>query len=635
MAATRLVFTQPWHTGGNPVPLVFGAGGQAEVPSYAITARGRITVGLRGQVRMASVLQLQAKGRITGLRGSVAVRWNVNVSRPTVNDITALFQQAAPTNDAVRTSWQESDTLLEETRTMFQGATPLSANSRATWTDADKVRHELEVRFQEARRLPVTPIRVRYQEGVSLRNALSQWFQEAERLGTAVLRNQYQDAYRDRRNFTAARFQQATPYSAQWIENGGYGVPLHKNWVAPYQQAMRPPVGKWSPPGPQPEDPCYIPGLPAPLVFIDLWTGSPNLIFVCDRHDPGPEPGETIVVPVKEVYLTINSAVLVRLDNGNYIPATAMSMSLDVDSWTWSFSASVPGAALGQVKPNSNGDLVLVQATINGAPYRFAIEKISRERAFNSSQLRVSGRGIAAELDAPYAAQMSFTNTQPRNARQLLDDILLVDNVPIGWDIGLFDLEDWAVPKGVFSHVGTHISAMNAVVGAAGAYLQPHNTARTMDVRLRYPVPAWQWGSVTPQFELPAAVTTQEGFEWTDKPKYNRVFVSGQEGGVLGQYTRTGTAGDLVAPSVVDPLITQAVAARQRGRAIISDTGRIATVTLRLPVLAETGIIKPGNFVHYKEGGNTHIGLTRGVSVAVGLPTIYQTLTVETHVEPV
>lgn len=633
MENSDLIFGLPYD-GSLPARLVFGEDGVAPIPDAPFAVVGRLPT-LRGKASIAVLKDFAVRGQMPKLQGRIRTNYVSGAARPTVNDITALFQQAAPTNEAVRATWQEADTQIEETRGVFQRAGPLSANHRATWTDAAKVRHELEVRFQEATRLPVTPIRVRYQEGVSVRNAVRQWFQEAERLGIAVVRARYQDALRDRRNFTAVRFQQAIPYSAAWVEHGSYGVPLHTQWHGRYQEAMRPPIGIWVRPGPEPEDPCYIPELPAPLVFIDPWTGSPNLIFVCDRHDPGPEPGETIVVPVKEVYLTINSAVLIRMDNGHLIPTTAMSMSLDVDSWTWSFAASVPGSALDQVKPDSNGNLVIVQATINGTAYRFAVEKITRDRAFNSSQLRVNGRGIAAELDAPYAPQMSFGNTQPRNARQLLDDILLFNNVPIGWDVGLFEPTDWAVPAGVFNHVGSYVSAMNAVVGAAGAYLQPHNTARTMDVRLRYPKPAWEWDTITPQFELPAAVTTQEGFEWTDKPKYNRVFVSGQEHGVLGQYTRSGTAGDMVAPSVVDPLITHADAARQRGRAIISDTGRIATVTLRLPVLAETGIIKPGNFVHYKEGGNTHIGLTRGVSVAVGLPTIYQTLTVETHVEPV
>lgn len=633
MPAVDLLFGLPLDP-TLPAHLVFGDDSEPEIPSVVVSARGKVT-GLQGTGRLHITKDVFVKGRISrGLSGTVRMQYKTDTQRPLVGSTTAVYQDAVPTRSGLRARWQEADAILTETRAEYQQAQPIEDGTRIKWTDADRRRQGVRERYQEAERLGTAALHALYQEGRKARAAVRALFEEAERLGTKTLRATYQDTYRDRRNLTAVRFEQANRYSIAWRENGGAATPLLHNWAARYQEAMRPPIGVWVPPEPPEPGPCYSPELPAHLVFVDPWTGSPNLLFVCDRHEP-PEPGETIVVPVKEVYLTINSAVLVRVDNGHFIPTTAMSMSLDVDSWTWSFSASIPGSALDQVKPAGDGTLVIVQATINGTAYRFAIEKITRDRTFNSSQLRVNGRGIAAELDGPYAPQMSFGNTQPRNARQLLDDILTYNNVPIGWDIGTFEPTDWAVPAGVFSHVGSYISALNAVAGAAGAYLHPHNTSRTMDVRLRYPTPAWEWASVTPQFELPAAVTTQEGFEWTDKPKYNRVFVSGQEHGILGQYTRSGTAGDLVAPSVVDPLITEAAAARQRGRAIISDTGRIATVTLRLPVLAETGIIKPGNFVHYVEGGNTHIGLTRGVSVAVGLPTIYQTLTVETHVEPV
>ena len=635
MASNDLIFGLPLDQ-GFPANLVFGDDAEPPVQEVTLAVRGQIT-RLRGTARVGIVRSVFARGKISqGLTGVARLRYDTDTQRPLTNTTTGVYENAIPTQDGLRGRWQEAVPLPTDNKVVYQRAMPMEGGTRSTWSDAVRLHQSVESRFQEAERLGTAVLRAIYQDGQRVRHAVRALFEEAERLATNTLRARYQDAYRDRRNFTAVRFQQAIPYSVGWRENGGAATALTHEWVARYQEAMRPPIGMWVPPEPPEPDPCYSPELPAHLVFVDPWTGSPNLLFVCDRHDPDPpEPGEAIVVPVKEVYLTINSAVLVRVDNGHFIPTTAMAMSLDVDSWTWSFSASIPGSALEQVKPANDGTLVIVQATINGTAYRFAVEKITRERTFNSSQLRVNGRGIAAELDGPYAPQMSFGNTQPRNARQLLDDILTYNNVPIGWDIGTFEPTDWAVPAGVFSHVGSYISALNAVAGAAGAYLQPHNTARTMDVRLRYPTPAWEWASVTPQFELPAAVTTQEGFEWTDKPKYNRVFVSGQEHGILGQYTRSGTAGDLVAPSVVDPLITEAAAARQRGRAIISDTGRIATVTLRLPVLTETGIIKPGNFVHYVEGGNTHIGLTRGVSVAVGLPTIYQTLTVETHVEPV
>ena len=308
-------------------------------------------------------------------------------------------------------------------------------------------------------------------------------------------------------------------------------------------------------------------------------------------------------------------------------------MSLDADSWTWSFSASVPGYALPDIEPE-DGVPVAVQATINGTPYRFIVESISRERTFGRSDLRIGGRGRAAVLDAPYAPIMSFSNEFNRTAQQIMNDILVDNGVPLGWDVE-WNPDDWNVPAGVFNHQGSYISALNQVAGSISAYLQPHNTDEVLRVLSRYPVAPWDWAGVTPDFELPAAVMSRESIEWRDKARYNRVYVMGQQAGVNGRVTRAGTAGDYLAPSVVDPLITQAVAARQRGLAVLSDTGRIATVGLRLPVLAETGIIKPGNFVRYTDGGTERIGITRSVQVEVGLPAIWQTLGVETHVEPV
>ena len=92
---------------------------------------------------------------------------------------------------------------------------------------------------------------------------------------------------------------------------------------------------------------------------------------------------------------------------------------------------------------------------------------------------------------------------------------------------------------------------------------------------------------MTPDFQLPADATSRESLRWLEKPAYNRVFVSGQDVGVLGQVTRAGTEGNVLAPMLVDALITDAVAARQRGIAVLSDTGRQIEVSLRLQVLPE------------------------------------------------
>ena len=82
---------------------------------------------------------------------------------------------------------------------------------------------------------------------------------------------------------------------------------------------------------------------------------------------------------------------------------------------------------------------------------------------------------------------------------------------------------------------------------------------------------------------------------------------------------------------ITDPLITHVDAARQRAAAVLADTGPQATVSLRLPVLAATGLIQPGKFVRYLDGAVTRVGIVRGTALDWQRPTLRQTLTVETH----
>ena len=214
-------------------------------------------------------------------------------------------------------------------------------------------------------------------------------------------------------------------------------------------------------------------------------------------------------------------------------------------------------------------------------------------------------------LAAPYAPVIAFANTEPRSAQQLMEDVLTFNGIPLGWTVD-WALTDWLVPTGVFAKQGTWIEALNTIVGAAGGYLLPHPSEKILRVRHRYPVVPWDWWTdVTPDFVLPVDTVGRESLRWIDKPAYNRVFVAGQETGVLGQVTRTGTAGDVLTPMVVDALITQAAAARQRGIAVLADTGRQIEVTLRLPVLPETGTIEPGAFIAYQDGGLARLGLVR------------------------
>lgn len=621
-----LVFERPATTSGD---LVFGEG-ENVAPEAVITVVATMPPPTLAAF-LRPIVDVSVLAALPGPALAAVAIYASNTQRPTVGQRVAPWQVAdKPNQPGVEAGHRDAAHGPTGWAAFWERATSAPAGIEHRLPDVLKAAPvDHLVRFQDATGVhggahflhqDATRMHARrdgvFQDGSKVRGSTDFRHQDGDRTKRPSRRVLWQDA-QALRAIRGTDFQGATP--------SPYG------WAGRFQDGVPPPPGLSLRPVDPPQPPgCYTPD--PNLLFSWPWVnGSPHLVFQCGDYSPDPEPGGTVVVPIKEVYLTINNATLFRLDTGQIVPATGMSMSLDVDSWTWSFSAAVGGDALSIVQPNSNGDPVVVQASINGVPYRFLVEKIGRERAFNSSRLRISGRGLGAALDDPYAAVQGFGNTSERTAQQLMADILTVNGVPMGWTVD-WGITDWLVPANVFSHQGTYQTAINAIANAVGAYIQPHNTENRFSVLSRYPTVPWAWGDMTADFVIPADVATTEGIDWVDKPLYNRVYVHGQEKGVLGRYTRAGTDGALLAAPVVDPLITHADAVRQRGRSIIGDTGRIATVSLRMPVLAETGIIKPGKMIRYNDGLESRIGISRSVSVDVNLPTIYQTIGIETHV---
>lgn len=433
----------------------------------------------------------------------------------------------------------------------------------------------------------------------------------------------------------ALRYEEATPQRRSTSVKTAPAIHLKKTWKAPWEYAKKAPYGKEAPYVPPPDVPVYTPN--TALLFQCPWlayAGNDILLnfgkYPCKEVEPQ-QPADTVIVPVKRVYMVINNVTLRRVDGNVELPTFSLSMSIDADSWTWGFNAALPTETLGAIEPGSDGTPVELEAVINGTAYRVLAEQISRDRTFGRSAIRVSGKGKSAILGAPYAPIQNFSNSQARTAQQLMNDALTINGASIGWTVN-WGLTDWLVPTGAWAHQGTYITALNTIAGAAGGYIQPHPTQKQLNVLARYPTAPWNWGSLTPDFELPSDVTTREGIEWVERPRYNRIFVTGEGQGVLGQVTRAGTAGDILAPLVTDALITHSDAARQRGLSVLADSGRQAHLSLRLPVLAETGVIQPGKFVRYVDGGTTRIGIVRSTAVEVGMPEVWQTIGVETHV---
>ena len=240
---------------------------------------------------------------------------------------------------------------------------------------------------------------------------------------------------------------------------------------------------------------------------------------------------------------------------------------------------------------------------------------------------------MSAWLAEPYAAARTYTPGAATTARQLAESELARAGLASGFSLD-WNIDDWLVPEGAWSCQNmTPMQVINRIADAAGAYVNSHPSEKSLIVRPRYPLPPWQWAAAAVDKILPPDVVKTLNLDWQEKPVFNAVYVAGERAGIVGHVKRTGTAGDLMAPTVVDGLITAQAAARQRGTAILSDTGRQARVTLEMPLMDEIGLLPPGKFIEVDEDAAWR-GLVRSTGVSADWGDalkIAQTIEVERH----
>ena len=328
------------------------------------------------------------------------------------------------------------------------------------------------------------------------------------------------------------------------------------------------------------------------------------------------------------------------------VPIFDATVSADSGSYCWSLSASGPASLFEQLAP-VNGLPAQIKLTLDGIPWVFAVDSLSRTKAFGQSGVRVQGRSLTALIAAPYLRATSRNNAIDMTAQQLAEDALSGTGITLDWGIGEgatanSGMSDWLVPAGAWSHQGTPLDAVQAIVQSAGGYLQSHRSAATLQARHPYGQRVgdvsgapWAWGEGAADVELALDALITESVERKDGADINAVYVSGTSVGVLALVKRTGTAGDALAAMITDPLITHAAAARQRGLSVLGAAGHKYAVSLDLPVLTgagQPGVLDVGQLVQVN-AAQPWRARVRSVSVQAKQPTLRQSVTLERHLE--
>lgn len=339
-----------------------------------------------------------------------------------------------------------------------------------------------------------------------------------------------------------------------------------------------------------------------------------------------PSTGARITVPAAAVYDLVHTLQVTDLRTNSALPVTSVSIGTDRDSAFWVLRAS--GSLELMALLAAGEQPARVRVAVDGAEWDFLVEAVTRSRRHVATEVSVEGRSLSAAAGSPYEPERQWSLEGDTTGAQLAAAANLFTELDV-----LFELDDWPVPAGVFSFTGTPLGVVQRVAEAAGGMVISRRTGYGVIVRPRYAVLPNEWGTTAPELELPLDVLDSESFRVADQPPYDGVVVSGQQQGAVGLVRLAGTSGGFQAPMVTDALLTDVIALRQRGQAVLGQGGKQQVHTLSLPVVTVAGaavVPEPGWLVRVADAP-AWVGLVTGVQVEAQLGSAVLTVTLERH----
>ncbi|MEO1868692.1 hypothetical protein R1T44_07010 [Cobetia amphilecti] len=535
----------------------------------------------------------------------VALTREINVFRGPSDSAGARFENAVPLEAQGSTRWEQPARPYGATASAFEQGATLAASQGGQWSARPRTDAISGSRWEQAERILGTLSGSRWLQLPRVRRASRPVWEQGQGIAAARSSGYQHPPRNDARR--RSRYEEA-----RTLEPVTMDVPYQQgrttgdDWRVPWEQARRPPPGIDLPPDP-PEPPVLEPVEGSTtLQFCHAMPSAPWVLqfgLTCEIPTP--------TIPVKRLYIVQNSARLVRLSDGLELPATQMTLSIDADSWAWSFSAGLAGRDAQALVTGTDGQPVEVMAEINGEQWRCLVDGWRRSESWQSHSVTISGRSLAAYLGAPYATARSYTEDSQATASQLARAEL-----PEGWSLD-WRMTDWVVPAGAWSYDSlAPIDAISRIAQAAGGYVQAHQQDQTIIVAPRFEAAPWRWAESEVDLAVPRDIITQLGSDQQPGDARNAVWLHGDTGGIQAQIIRQGTAGDQLAPTVVDALITDQAPAQSRGIAELAATLRQSTESLQMPLAASLGgLLLPGMMIEC-DGWR---GVSRGVSVSASL----------------
>ena len=534
--------------------------------------------------------------------------------RPIPATAAALWQTSRPQRLASALRWQSALGAQAATVCAWANATRYLRPADVHWQQGRASNSCAAPRWQGARPLFCMP-HARHQAGTRSSSGRTLRWQ-----GARPLRMQ-----------PSVRWQPTSQVTGDWQAGFGPGLAAFIHTKTRWQLArMALPGISQRPVVVTPWDGCYWPpkGDAVHLLFGQAAHNTPALLFACRGVRA---PGDALVVIERlSMYTHISEVHATLWPEGDALPLFECSIETDAGGYGWHLRASGQAQLMEMLAPRADGTPVRVRVEICGMAWVFVVGLRQRSRQFGRHVVTFAAASATSLLDAPHVQPGTFANTAQQTAQQLAAAALEYTGVTLDWRI-----DDWLVPAGVWSHQGTPLSAVLRVADAAGAIVQSHRTADTLIVQPRYAAMPWEWAQTPPALQLPIGYCTLESMDEERAQPYNAVYTSGTIAGLVRRTKRAGTAGDIEAQAVSDPLLTASAAHVQRARSILGAGGWQANVGLTLPfdnAPGAPGLLDVGTLIEIADPGGNWRGLVRGVGIRAGArPGVRQSVKVERH----
>ena len=342
----------------------------------------------------------------------------------------------------------------------------------------------------------------------------------------------------------------------------------------------------------------------------------------------------SVVIPwlaVSRIIMTNQNIVFKRVSDDAPVHVINPAAEIDLESWMWSFSGTLPSKADADlIRPGADGNRETeVYLSINGYEFKFFVKGVSENYAWAKGTYSFSGRSKSVIFGADYCPEITqIFDADP--VQSVVADVL--EGTGWTWDWDLLT-NTWNLDSGSLSVAGaTKMDVLSLIAKAVGGTIQTDPAENTLKFMSRMPVSPENWAAAAVDATILSGIMSQ-GVEADPRPGYNQVIVSGQETGVIGTIRRTGTAGDVPAPPIIDPLLTNQAVITERGRVELAENGFDfinETLLLPLPGVGHApALLLPGKLVEITDLFSTWRGLVCAVAIVAETAKTRQRVTIK------